>query len=78
MLRSKSSECPVNFSSPSAVCVSGSSRLSRFLARVSVGSGFDWLCFVASVLFVVGFARFSKSACLFLAEVLVKVKATLF
>jgi hypothetical protein len=28
---------------------------SRFLAYVSVSVGFDWLCFVASILFVVGF-----------------------
>jgi len=51
---------------------------SRFLVCVLVCSGFDWLCFVASVLFVVGFARFSKSACLFLAKVLVKVKFVFF
>ena len=69
MLRSKSSECPANFSSLSAVCVSGSSRLSRFLARVLVGSGFDWLCFMASVFvrdrFSVAFGYFALWQVLF-------------
>jgi hypothetical protein len=51
---------------------------SRFFACFSVCGGFDWLCFVASVLFVVGFARFPKSGCLFLAKVLAKIQVTLF
>ena len=33
---------------------------SRFFACVSVCGGFDWLCFVASVLFVVGFVGFQN------------------
>jgi len=51
---------------------------SRFFACVSVCGGFDWLCFVASALFLVGFARFPKSGCLFLAKVLAKIQVTLF
>ena len=33
---------------------------SRFLVCVSVGGGFDWLCFAASALFVVGCVGFQN------------------
>jgi hypothetical protein len=51
---------------------------SRFSNCVSVCGGFDWLCFMASALFSVRFARFSKSACLFFAKILAKIQVALF
>ena len=51
---------------------------SRFLVCVSVNFGFDWFCFVVSVFVRDWLRRFSKSACLFLAKVLVKIQIILF
>jgi hypothetical protein len=41
---------------------------SRFLACVSVSVGFDWLCFVASILFVIGFVGSQNWLVLFLQK----------
>jgi len=49
-----------------------------FFLCVLVCGGFDWRCPFSLAAVSVGFARFPKSAFLFLAKVLVKVKVTLF
>ena len=44
---------------------------SRFLVCVSVCGGFDWLCFVASALFAVGYVGFQNWLVFFSAKVMV-------